>query len=845
MNNYSALSGPAIEVQIKGMSTGNFGEIDVSLSLQKLNITKMGRENQRFLIEYQYFSHDGQPITIDIHFDIKQSLWDTLEGFRKAASKRPQLKSDQIQQIIVALRSDEYCNQIFAYYEFDSRRYTIKDKNEEDGNTSNTDTIEIGEHHENGLDTIAEEQQEAYAASVSDPDYTGESLQLLSVSSAIRKDPMRLRVTGVIDTVGRPFKLLTEINFRCANRKCPRYDFPERCILDTPIYTVQDMPIAFNGGITEYTERARCPNLECRLTRSVTPNYNRFENAKIIQVKNLSRRIGKNRIPSAVAANSTLSMEHLTVLVTAKHTLSVGLGEEVEIVGELYVLASGIAASRFGGGGSLSHAGDSGRAQPILYAKRIKYTKRQSELNLTTRDIGAIKRFASFPNLISRLVSMMSPEVYGNDEAKLGLLLTAVKGAPIQRDNWYRRYWLNTGLVGDKGTAKTTLLYDAIKLIPGSQTVSGQHSTGKGIVAVADRIEGTGEPMLRAGAAVLANHALLGIDEIGTMSFEDQEQFLSLMDKGYFDFNKMGIRQRLESETGFIITSNPITSEFRNTDKLSLDEIPLKGQLTDRLDLVFVFRKPHTPEEQRAFAYNMHKISTKHFNLDFIFLRKYIYYIHNNPDFDEINFEEYSHTLRLRDFWINLISENPEFAGNRSFESVFKIAKAFARLMLKTTVDTEVVEQTMDFIRQVFSRHGTQIAIPVDYFSMTFLEMCHIVKKYSQEQIWIAQNTPNVVQLADLSFSQAAELAAKKNSSIDEYLGKNFRSNVSRPARRLRQMFRESQGKSFDDGKIIVVSTDRQELKLRWIPNSNDRDDGSTGNNNGNMTQNNGDRKNI
>jgi len=354
-----------------------------------------------------------------------------------------------------------------------------------------------------------------------------------------------------------------------------------------------------------------------------------------------------------------------------------------------------------------------------------------------------------------------------------------------QKDNWYRRHWINTGLVGDKGTAKTTLLYDAIKLIPGSQSVSGQHSTGKGIVAVADRIGGVGEPMLRAGAAVLANHALLGIDEIGTMSFEDQEQFLSLMDKGYFDFNKMGIRQRLESETGFIATSNPTTSDFRNSDKLSLDEIPLKGQLIDRLDLVFVFRKPQTPEEQRAFAYNMHKLSTKHFNLDFIFLRKYIYYIHNNPQFDEINFEEASHTMRLRDFWTNLISENPEFAGNRSFESVFKIAKAFARLMLKTSVDSEVIEQTMDFIRQVFSKHGTQIAIPVDYFSMAFLEMCHIIKKYSREQIWVAQNTPNAVQLADISFSQAAEIAAKKNSSIGEYLDKNFRSNVSRPARRL------------------------------------------------------------
>lgn len=81
---------------------------------------------------------------------------------------------------------------------------------------------------------------------------------------------------------------------------------------------------------------------------------------------------------------------------------------------------------------------------------------------------------------------------------------------------------------------------------------------------------------------------------------------------------------------------------------------------------------------------------------------------------------------------------------------MFKIAKAFARLMLKTTVDSEVIEQTMDFIQKVFYKHGTQIAIPVDYFSMTFLEMCSIIKKHSQEQLGVAHNAPNAAQLADM-----------------------------------------------------------------------------------------------
>jgi hypothetical protein len=139
------------------MSAGNFRNIDVPPSLQKLNVSAMGRDNQRFLIEYRYFSHDGIPITVDILFNIKQSLWDTIEAFRKAAGKKPELRPEQIQQIIVALTADEYCNRVFAYYEFDSNRAGA-DKNEADGIINNTSTIKIGEPDETSDDNTAEEQ---------------------------------------------------------------------------------------------------------------------------------------------------------------------------------------------------------------------------------------------------------------------------------------------------------------------------------------------------------------------------------------------------------------------------------------------------------------------------------------------------------------------------------------------------------------------------------------------------------------------------------------------------------------------------------------------------------------
>ena len=112
------------------------------------------------------------------------------------------------------------------------------------------------------------------------------------------------------------------------------------------------MPIAFEGGMEEFNRYQRCP--ACRGRRDIIQDFKKFANAKIIELKNLDKT--RNRKQSTIALNTTLSMERLTVFVVGKHTLSVGFGEEVEIVGDLHVLASWALSSRVGnssrGGGA-------------------------------------------------------------------------------------------------------------------------------------------------------------------------------------------------------------------------------------------------------------------------------------------------------------------------------------------------------------------------------------------------------------------------------------------------------------------------------------------------------------
>src|SRR5919204_6862273 len=103
------------------MSSTNFDfdEIDVPQSLQKLNITRMGRENQKFFIQYEFQANDGQSLPVLVNFDIKQEFRDTLEEFHKRASKRVQLGSEMIQRTMVALSNDEYCRRVLQFYDSD------------------------------------------------------------------------------------------------------------------------------------------------------------------------------------------------------------------------------------------------------------------------------------------------------------------------------------------------------------------------------------------------------------------------------------------------------------------------------------------------------------------------------------------------------------------------------------------------------------------------------------------------------------------------------------------------------------------------------------------------------
>ena len=149
-----------------------------------------------------------------------------MEEFDKVArggwgpNRRIPLPPNIIERTKMVFSNNPYYLQAFEFYESDTKT------EQEQIQTTEANSVAIGEPI-NDIETDAanEEEQvkreEAYASAISDPDYDhvkkNERLTPITVPNALRKDPGRYCVYGIIDTVKNPFKLMTEVGFICTN----------------------------------------------------------------------------------------------------------------------------------------------------------------------------------------------------------------------------------------------------------------------------------------------------------------------------------------------------------------------------------------------------------------------------------------------------------------------------------------------------------------------------------------------------------------------------------------------------------------------------------------------------
>jgi len=481
----------------------------------------------------------------------------------------------------------------------------------------------------------------------------------LSVSKALRKSEGKFTIHGTIISISKLYKLISEIKIYC-----------EKCNIDTDIKPEFPTNEIDDGDLI-------CSNCHKKTTKILDRIYSSAINIELQDSETFN------------------DIDRLVAILLDRDTENIRVGERVLVKAKVRIAPNN---------------GKQGKLFPYFYAESITYEDRK-ETTLNDKDIENIKSYVSLvgkKNVIDKLTDMFDPSIIGFRHVKKGILLSAVNtGIRKNRNKSFliKGERINILLVGDPGLGKSKILRSAVKLVENSRYESGENSSGKSLTAIVSKEDDN--YILRSGSMVLTRYSFCAINEISNIPTEEQNHFLSIMEEGEFSLNKHGVNATIHAPTTILASANPIHSEWKNRDKIDLNEIPIKKQILDRFDLKFPFIQENDPTEIKKYAYEKSMMEKKKISQNPVFLIKYIAYAKRlDPVFTS------EACIMLDQFFVSLIINRT--GSYRVRETLYKLAKAISRLKLKTEVDVDDAMETMEFYNMVYAQFNKIVVVSPD-----------------------------------------------------------------------------------------------------------------------------------
>ena len=422
-------------------------------------------------------------------------------------------------------------------------------------------------------------------------------------------------------------------------------------------------------------------------------------------------------------------IERLSVRLFEKNTENIIVGEIVTITGNLHVVRK--------------NDNPNSKAVTVLYAQCIEYVNRKEKSRLTEQDIEEIKAWRTSiereggKSVISELVRMFAPTVIGNNHVKEGLLMVGANtGLPNIEMRTPKRMRLNALLIGDPSLAKSTILRETVKVIPGARYESAQSSTGLSLTAQVSKEDG-GTYTLRLGPIPLAKGSLCAINEIGQMPLSDHKHFLDFMEEGWTTINKFAFNATIAGNTSIVASANPINNTWKDKGKIDNSEFPTLTQIIHRFDLIFVFREATEPATLRAYAIEREEVA-KNCELRAYdgyedFVKKYLMYArYLNPSLSE------DAKAMLREYWVRM-GEAGVTGLPRKLDTLERIALARAKLKLKDVAGEEEAIETMQYYNVILHHYQQTVTISKKPSDTAYLEVVEVVKEQNGNPISYAE----------------------------------------------------------------------------------------------------------
>ncbi|OYT62824.1 AAA family ATPase [Methanosarcinales archaeon ex4484_138] len=353
--------------------------------------------------------------------------------------------------------------------------------------------------------------------------------------------------------------------------------------------------------------------------------------------------------------------------------------------------------------------------------------KEFEDIELTSEDIKSIRELGSDPEIYERMVQSIAPSIYGYDEVKDAISLQLMSGVAKELPDGSRiRGDIHMLLIGDPGIAKSQLLRYTIKLAPRGIYTSGRSSTSAGLTATAVKDEfGDGRWTLEAGALVLADKGMAGIDEMDKMRSEDRSAIHEAMEQQTISIAKAGIMATLQSRCSLLGAANPKYGRFDRYDDIA-KQINMPPALLSRFDLIFILTDQPSIERDlqisehilRAHYAGELEMQRRHViesgitredvegvmnvitpEIEPELLRKYIAYAKRNI-YPLLGDEA---RAKLIDFYIGLRRQgedpdSPVPVTARQLEALVRLAEASARIRLSNSITTDDVDRVIRIV---------------------------------------------------------------------------------------------------------------------------------------------------
>jgi DNA helicase MCM9 len=238
--------------------------------------------------------------------------------------------------------------------------------------------------------------------------------------------------------------------------------------------------------------------------------------------------------------------------------------------------------------------------------------------------------------------------------------------------------------------------------------IDGSNSTGVGILFALDEYDGM--KILRQGAMITNNGGHLMVDEYDKMPKQEQKKLNVAMEQQRAKYNKGGHMGDSECKTTVIASCNP-EAERWNESKDIIDNLPFDASTISRFDLMI--RLKHDTGENEIRAKMAHISKNKRGDVDKVANPKWVQGLLNYLRKLKPIFNQEAEELLINRFVEFTQIEQQDGSlqiQTRQMEGIQRLCEAWAKMLFKTEIDTEIVEDVIKFYQECLCTLGMNVS---------------------------------------------------------------------------------------------------------------------------------------